>query len=213
MGVAANFKSTAAVLNTRFTAATGHRVTLSSASTGTLSTQIRYGAPFDIFLSADVNAAARLEADGYGVLGSRFCYAMGKLVLIGDSGNIEDLGNPDLSLAIANPLTAPYGKAAQQVLARPEFSSAGSRKLVRGNNVIQTYQYWHSAAVDLALIPLSLAPPAHTLIPQNWYTSLEQHAILLRTGQKNQAAKAYLDWLGGESAQALISDAGYGQCP
>ncbi len=212
IATASNFKSTLIEINALFEARYGHKTLLSSASTGTLYNQIKYGAPFDVFFAADSASPLKLEQSGFGVAGQRFCYARGSLVLLGSKNSAADLANPRLSLAIANPNTAPYGRAALEVLHRPEFSGAASRKLVRANNAIQAYQHWHSSTVRLALVPLSLSAGQGTDIPPDWYTPIEQHVIALRRGQDNPAARAYLRWIRSEKVRALIDNAGYGAC-
>lgn len=209
VAVAANFKHTLQQITARFEAQTGQRVTLSSASTGVLYNQILHGAPFDLFFAADRETPEKLAATGAVVSGT-FCYARGTLVLAGGDGALAQLANPQLSLAIANPVTAPYGKAAMQVLAREEFQPGSTRKLVRGNNVVQAYQFWYSGAVDLALVPGALAPATATPIPQGWHQPLEQHATVLT---HNDAVDAYLDWIRSDTVRSLITDAGYEPCP
>jgi molybdate transport system substrate-binding protein len=212
IAAAANFKQTAGAINELFHEKTGHRAILSSASTGTLHSQITHGAPFDIFLSADRQSPVKLEAAGYGQSGQRFCYARGQLVLTGGSGSLDDLGNPGLSLAIANPATAPYGRAAEELLGRPEYVAASGRKLLRATNVLQAYQYWHSRSVDMALVAQSLAPGQGMAIPQDWYSPIVQEAILLTRARENPVAESYMTFLKSDIAQALIEKSGYGRC-
>ena len=209
VAVAANFKQTLQQITAQFEAQTGQRVTLSSASTGVLYNQIVHGAPFDVFFAADRETPEKLVALGAAVSGT-FCYARGALVLAGGDGSLAHLANPQLSLAIANPVTAPYGVAAMQVLAREEFQPGNARKLVRGNNVVQAYQFWYSGAVDIALVPAALAPATATPVPRDWYQPLEQHATVLR---HNDAVDAYLDWIRSDTVRSQITDAGYEPCP
>jgi molybdate transport system substrate-binding protein len=210
VAVAANFKSTLSQISDQFQRDTGYQVVLSSGSTGALYSQIIHGAPFDLFFAADRDAAARLHADRRG--GTPFCYASGELVLAGGNGELAQLADPRLSLAIANPVTAPYGTAAMTVLARAEFAGGQGRKLVRGTNVVQALQFWRSGATDLALLPKVLAPTA-TAIPDQWYPPIEQHAIVLRVQDGPPAIDAYLNWIRSDRVRALITDAGYRPCP
>ena len=210
VAVAANFKSTLAHINDQFQRDTGYRVVLSSGSTGVLYSQITHGAPYDLFFAADGDATARLHADRLG--STPFCYARGELVLAGGNGELTQLADPRLSLAIANPVTAPYGAAAMEVLARAEFAGGQGRKLVRGTNVVQALQFWHSGATDLALLPRALAPEA-TAIPARWHQPIEQHAIVLRQQRGQPAIDAYLNWIRSDRVRALITDAGYQPCP
>jgi len=206
IAVAANFRPVLERINAGFLQETGREVAISSASTGVLFSQIAHGAPFDIFFAADQESPARLFAAGRG--GEPFCYALGSLVLAG--GELARLQDPQQSLAIANPAHAPYGRAALEVLARAAFSAGRERRLVRGSNVAQAYQFWQSGAVDLALVPAALAPPDATPVPMKWHRPLAQHAIALTPGA---GVDAYLKWLGSDRVRALITDAGYRPCP
>ncbi len=212
IAVAANFKTTLQEINAAFETQTGHTTRTSSASTGALHSQILHGAPYDIFFAADKNSPTKLAQSNLGVEQQNFCYAIGRLVLVGSEHPSIDLAKPELSVAIANPNTAPYGKAAWEVLQREKFKAANARKLVRGNNAIQAYQYWHSSIVDLALVPLSLAHREGAIIPPNWYTPIEQHVIWLKKGEENPAANAYMRWIHSEKVQAMIKNSGYGNC-
>lgn len=211
IAVAANFKPTMEQISSAFETRYGHRVLLSGAATGVLYNQIRFGAPFDLLFAADRDSVARLEASGHTGGESGFCYAIGTLVLVGGNGELAQLADPGLSLAIANPATAPYGRAAAEVLARPEFAAGVGRKLVRGSNVAQAFQYWHSGSVELALLPRSLA--SGTEVPQSWHAPIEQFAVALPRGAAAPAVAAYLDWVRSGTVRQLIIDAGYQPCP
>jgi molybdate transport system substrate-binding protein len=213
IAVATNFKSTAIKINALFEQESTHTVVLSSASTGTLYSQITHASPFDIFFSAHKNAPLLLEKNGRGVTGQQFCYALGRLSLVGSDNVAQDLENPKLSLAIANPNTAPYGRAAVEVIQRREFTAGANRKLVRANNAIQAYQHWHTASVDLALVPSSLAAGEGAAISPSWYTPIEQHVIWLKRAESNTAARAYMRLIRSEAVQAIIHNASYGTCP
>lgn len=208
VAVAANFRATLEQINAPFEQRTGYRVVLSSASTGTLYSQIRHGAPFDLFFAADSSTPEKLATDS----SSPFCYAIGRLSLVGGNGELSALGNPSLSLAIANPITAPYGAAALEVLQRPEFTSGEKRKMLRGNSVVHAYQFWYSGGADLALVALAIAPEG-TPVPGDWHQQLAQHALVLPRGQNRSAVDAYLKWIRSDTVQTVISNAGYETCP
>lgn len=212
VAVASNFKHTAERLGELFEEATGHESLLSSASTGTLHSQITRGAPFDVLLSADSRSPKTLESEGFSLAGNRFCYALGQLVLVGGSGSLADLANPKLSLAIANPATAPYGIAAEQVLKLDRYKAAANRKIVRGNNVVHAYQYWFTSSVDIALVAQSLTKGKSVKIPPENYQPIEQEAVWLNRGLENPAAKSYIEFLKSTPAQELIASSGYGNC-
>ena len=213
VAVAANFRATLQQANELFQQQSGIRVVLSSGSTGVLYSQIVHGAPFDLFFAADRESTEKLAGTALAKSpGEPFCYARGTLVLAGGNGELAQMGDPGLSLAIANPLTAPYGAAAMAVLARPDFAAGAGRKLVRGTNVVQAYQFWRSGAADLALLPRALAPAA-TPVPSSWHPPLEQFAIALQPAAANPALASYLNWIRSDTVRTLISEAGYEPCP
>lgn len=209
VAVAANFRSVLEQLAPAYQQATGTSLSLSSASTGVLYNQIRHGAPFDLLLAADSATPAALEKEGLGA--RRRCYALGQLALVG--GGLDALADPGNSLAIANPATAPYGRAAMEVLQRPAFTAGSGRRLVRGNNAVQTWQFWHSGSVELALVPRSLAREEGVPIPLAWHSPLQQDALVLNRARDKHAARAFLDWLASAPVQAELARAGYGLCP
>ena len=204
IAVAANFKPTLTQLHAQFAAVDSTPLSVSSASTGVLATQVQYGAPFDLFLAADKNTPLRL-AQQYNT--AAFCYARGRLALLG--GPLAALADVTKSLAIANPVTAPYGAAAQQVLERAQFQPAITRKLIRGANVAQAYQFWHSRSVDLALVPLAMAPADAALVPASWHTPIDQYALILKP---SATLDRYLNWFRSDNVRALIREAGYEPC-
>lgn len=207
IAVAANFRATLEQINPAFERDHNIRISLSSASTGVLATQIRHGAPFDLLFAADSQTPAALRSALSGPPPE--CYAVGKLALVGGNGKLEQLARAQLSLAIANPVTAPYGMAAQEVLAREEFASGSSRKLVRGNNVVQAYQFWHSGGTDLALLAQSIAPSTATPVPTHWHAPLEQQLLILKD---SEPLNRYLNWLRSDRVRSVITSAGYDPC-
>ncbi|MFT4613376.1 MAG: molybdate transport system substrate-binding protein [Bacteroidia bacterium] len=208
IAVAANFRATLEHINPEFERDNNIRLSLSSASTGVLATQIRHGAPFDVFFSADSQTPATLRS--VTSMLPPECYAVGKLALVGGNGNLDQLALPELSVAIANPVTAPYGRAAQAVLSRDEFASGSTRKLVRGNNVVQAYQFWHTGGTNLALLAQSIAPREATPVPSDWHAPLEQHLLILK---KSKRLDRYLNWLRSDRVRSVITSAGYDPCP
>ena len=210
IAVAANFKATLQDISAAFTAATDIPVTLSAASSGALANQILRGAPFHLFFAADLARPQAVYSAGDNYPAPPFCYAVGRLVLAGADDGLARLARPELSLAIANPDTAPYGHAALSVLSREEFRAGQGRKLVRAGNVLQAYQYWYTGTVDLALLPASLAAKDATPIPRSWHQPLRQYALVLREGP---AVNAYLHWLKSDRVRSLVQQAGYEPCP
>jgi molybdate transport system substrate-binding protein len=213
VAVAANFASPAKKLAELFTQRTGQRLSLSSGSTGKFYAQIKSGAPFDALLSADEETPRRLEAEKLAVAGSRFTYAVGRLVLW--SPKTDAVGEPVLRagrfsrLAIANPRLAPYGAAAKETLEKLGLWQRVQPKLVRGENIAQAYQFVSSGNADLGFVALSQlteAAGARWLVPEHFHAPLRQDAVLLR---ENTAARAFLDYLRSPPARERIRSYGY----
>ena len=221
VAVASNFRAALDDVVTAFTAATGYRVRVSTASTGKLYAQIVNGAPFDVLLAADAERPSRLEATGVGVGGTRTTYAIGSLVLWSRSPDIRDCraaltDGGDLRIAIANPDTAPYGAAAREFLVNSGAWEAVRTRLVIGENIAQTLQFVASGNAPLGLVAASQLhspslPPASCSwpVPQHLHEPIRQQAILLRHGADNNAAGAFLGFLGSDTALAVIRAHGY----
>ena len=219
VAVASNFAAAARSIVERFEAATDHEVTLAFGSTGKHYAQIENGAPFDAFLAADIRRPELLEVEGLALPGSRFTYAVGKLLLWSHEPGYVDSEGEVLErgvfrhLAIANPKLAPYGKAAQEVLqARGLWEELGGR-LVRGENIGQTFQFVSSGNAELGFVAYSqVKRPRQPIegsyweVPEALYAPIEQQAVLLR---ENQAARAFLSFVRGDEAVKIIRDFGY----
>jgi molybdate transport system substrate-binding protein len=218
VAVAANFTEPAKEIAAAFAAATGHKATLSFGSSGQFYAQITHGAPYEVFLSADAERPKKAEQDGVGVPNTRFTYAIGKLVLYSKTPGLADDGAALKSgkfakLAIADPAAAPYGVAAVQTLEKLGIYDAAKPKIVTGASITQTYQFVATGAADLGFVALSqvINEPGGSrwLVPAANYAPIDQQAILLFTGAKNPAAKAFLEFLKGPQAKAIIKRYGY----
>ncbi|UNP87414.1 molybdate ABC transporter substrate-binding protein [Aeromonas encheleia] len=210
VAVAANFKGTIERIGKEFTAKTGHSVVISSAATGVLYTQISHGAPFDLFLSADVSTPQKLEAEGKG--SERFTYAIGQLGLWKKGGPAPDeatLRGWKGNLAIANPRTAPYGAAAMATLEQLKIDPKQYR-LLTGANIGQTWQFVDTGNAELGFVAwANLVEAGKTgeawAVPHQLYPAIEQQGLVLKKGE---AVDALVAWLKGPG-QSTIKDAGY----
>ena len=220
VAVAGNFVLPARALSERFQAATGHEIRLINGSTGGLFAQIMQGAPVDIFLAADRARPQILDERGLGVAGSRFTYAVGRLVLWGRKLRIRDgdgaatlRGGGFARLAIANPKLAPYGAAAQTVLRRLGVLAALSGKLVYGQNIAQTFQFVATGNAPLGLVALSQMKQHKTgrfwTVPARLHDPIRQDAVLLRRGRDNAAAVEFMQFLRGAAARPILESFGY----
>lgn len=223
VAVAANFaepmKAIAAVLQKT----TGHTLKISTGASGAFYTQIKNGAPFDVFLSADNERPEMLEKDGLTQPGTRFTYATGKLVLWSvKPGRVDGQGAvlkaADLGkVAHANPKTAPYGTAALQVLDRLGLTDTLRPKLVQGESIGQTFNFVKTGNADVGFVALSqvldggrLKEGSMWVVPQTNYDPIRQDAVLLKKGAGNPAAQALLQLLRSPNIQDLIRSHGYG---
>jgi len=216
--VAANFTRPAEELGAAFTAKTGDSVVFSFGATGGLFTQISQGAPFEVLLAADNQRPALAVIEGLGVEGTVFTYAVGKLALyspvldLTDGAAVLEAGD-FRHLAVGDPATAPYGAAAMQTIDKLELTVALAPKLVTGENISQALQFVESGNAELGFVALSQVagkPPAQVwLVPAEDYAPILQDAVLLRAGEDNPAARAFLDFLKGDEARAIIEAYGY----
>ncbi len=222
VAVAANFTDATRDIVPLFEKATGHTAKVSFGSTGKLYSQIENGAPFELFLAADSKRPAKAEEQGLAVAGTRFTYAKGKLVLwsakadafTDGEGYLKMLGFP--RAAIANPKTAPYGLAAQQVLEHLGVWEQARGKLVQGDSIAQTFQFVVTGNAEAGMVAYSQVKAwkgdagSLWVIPESYYAPIAQQAVLLKRGESNPAATAFLKFLQGPEAHAIIEGYGYG---
>lgn len=219
VAVAANFTEVIKQLGAEFSKQSGHQVSVSSGATGKLYAQIKNGAPYDIFLAADEQTPTRLDDEGDIVAGSRFTYALGSLVLWSANDKLIDdqqsvLKKQDFAhISIANPKTAPYGRAAQQTLEKLGLWDELQPKMVRGENIGQAYQYVYSENAQLGFVAKSqvfkddaFSGGSYWQVPSDMYDPIVQQAVLLKD---NQPARELLDYLRSDAATAVIESYGY----
>ncbi|MBX9850066.1 MAG: molybdate ABC transporter substrate-binding protein [Rhodocyclaceae bacterium] len=220
--VAANFTEPVKQIVELFQKETGHTVKLSFGSSGKFTSQIKEGAPFDVFLAADEKNPKLLEKEGLAVDGSRFVYALGKLVLwsaqpgfVDDKGYVLRKGNYN-KIAYADPKLAPYGLAAKETLEDQGLWTVVQGKLVTGESITQTYQFAATGNADLAFIALSqitkdgkVSEGSWWIVPAHMYNPIKQAAVQLTAAKDKDAAKAFLTYLKSEKAVAIIRNFGY----
>ena len=224
VAVASNFLNSFKQLIPNFQKQSGHTVRTVSGSTGKLYAQIIHGAPFDIFLAADSERPRLLGKGGQAVSDTQFTFARGKIVLwSADPRRISAYGRKFLRsqnfkhLALANPKTAPYGKAAVTALQRLNLWESLSPIIVQGENISQTFQFVATGNAEVGFVALSqvLDPRlknkgSRWKVPKHLYDPIDQDAVLLTRGQTNPAAKAFLQFLQSDPARKIIQSYGYG---
>jgi len=219
VAVAANFAEPAKEIAAAFKAASGHTAILSFGSSGQFYAQISHGAPFEVFLSADTERPLKAEQKGLAAPRTRFTYAAGRLVLYSTTAGLVDGAGAVLAggrfnkLAIADPASAPYGAAAVQTLRKLRVYDAVKPRIVTGSSIAQAYQFVATGAAELGFVALSqvIGEPGGSrwIVPAADHAPIEQQAILLKTGQDNPAARAFLAFLKGPAAAAIIRKYGY----
>lgn len=223
VAVAANFLAPMKTIARSFEKDTGYKVLISAGSTGQLYTQIKNGAPFQLFLSADQKTPAKLAAQKLTVPGSRFTYAIGELVLWSAKPGFVDANGRILRrgafkhIAVANPKLAPYGAAAMETLQKLGVLTSIEPKIVQGENISQTQQFVASGNAELGFVALSQvmrggkpAGGSMWVVPANLHAPIRQDAVLLATGKNRPAAVALFRYLKGRAARAIIKSFGYG---
>ncbi|HKB12892.1 MAG TPA: molybdate ABC transporter substrate-binding protein, partial [Vicinamibacterales bacterium] len=197
-------------LASEFERSTGQRVALTFGSSGNFFTQLQNGAPFDVFLSADIDYPRQLERDGTAETGSLYNYASGRIVLWTRADSPLDLkrglaalADPSVRrIAIANPDHAPYGRAAVAALHHEGIYDRVLPKLVRGENIAQAAQFVQSGNADAGIVALSLAMAPglaatgrYVDIPESFYPRIEQAAVVIAASKQKDAARQFLEFL------------------
>ncbi len=222
VAVAANFIQPMEKIVAAFEQDSGHKTKLAFGSTGSFYAQIRSGAPYQVLLAADDKTPQRLEQERQGMAGTRYTYAIGRLVLwsrqpglVDAQGQVLATGRFD-KLALAHPELAPYGAAAVQTLGQLGLLEQLRPRFVRGENIGQAYQFVATGNVALGFVAMSqvyadgrLREGSAWVVPENMHSALRQDAILLKRGEDNPAAAALLQYLRGAKARAIIQSYGY----
>jgi molybdate transport system substrate-binding protein len=219
VAVAANFTEPAKEIAARFKARTGHDATLSFGSSGQFYTQIANGAPYEVLLSADRERPEKAEAEGLAVVGSRFTYAIGRLVLFSKTPGLVDPKGAVLAsgrfekIAIADPRIAPYGVAAVETLKKRRVYGALQPKIVQGASIAQAYQFVETGAAEVGFVALSqvvgVKGGSRWTVPAADHAPIDQQAVLLKTGAGSAAARAFVQFLKSAEAKAVIRKYGY----
>jgi molybdate transport system substrate-binding protein len=223
VAAAANLGPAIQKIAAAFASDTGHRAVVALGSTGRFHAQIRNGAPFEVLLAADQETPGQLESEGLAVAGSRFTYAVGRLVLwSAQEGVVDPRGEvlrqpPAGKLAIADPRLAPYGRAAVETLRGLGLLAAWQPHLVQAENIAQAHQFVASGNARIGFVALSqvveqgrVTRGSGWIVPEQDHAPIRQDAALLARGANKPAAAAFLAYLRGDAARSILRDAGYG---
>lgn len=200
-------------------------VKITYGSSGNFYAQLQNKAPFDLYFSADVEYPRKLAAAGLALDGDVFLYAVGRLAVWAPSNSgvdVRKLGMQALvapsvkKVAIANPLHAPYGRAALAAMKSANVYEQVEPRLVLGENIAQAAQFVQSGAADAGIIALSLAtaPPmrdagAYWEIPLSSYPKMEQGGMILKASKEPAEARAFRDFVLAEQGRAVLKRHGF----
>ncbi|MEW5838542.1 MAG: molybdate ABC transporter substrate-binding protein [Pseudomonadota bacterium] len=222
--VAANFTKTIEEIGAGFKAKTGHEVKFSFGPTGKLYAQIKNGAPFDLFFAADTEKPEALVKEGLAKKDSYFIYARGVLALYSPSLPVKAdykavLDKAEFNhLSIANPKTAPYGVAAEEVMSKLGVLDALRPKIVNGESIAHAFQYVHTGNAELGFVAYSQLVDAKSpaygkgeywLPPQDMYTPIDQAAVITKRAENNAVAQEFIDYLRSDEGRKVIERYGY----
>ncbi len=193
---------------------------MSSGSTGKFYAQILNGAPFDIFMAADQKSIDKLIDAGFSSSDNRITYAIGKIALFSlykkkiTPNIIETLSADTVDrLAIANPKTAPYGRAALEILQALQLEKSLKPYLVTGENIAQAYQFVATGNAALGFVALSqiidTQKGSRWIVPQSLYSPIRQDAVLLNKAKDKQTARAFFSYLQSKTALLIMQKYGY----
>ncbi|MCF6158570.1 MAG: molybdate ABC transporter substrate-binding protein [wastewater metagenome] len=200
------------------------KVGISYGSSGNFFAQIKHGAPYDIFFSADNFYPLRLEEEGLAVKGQNRVYGIGRIVLwvpeksvLNVQKGLSIASDPAVKkFAIANPKHAPYGRAAEEALRYYGFWDTIQGKLVFGENISQTAQFIQTGTADAGIValPLAVSPPLvnkgrYWMIPVESYHKLEQAYAILHRGKEKHGVKIFLEFMQGKNGKELLSRYGF----
>ena len=225
VAAAADMSTALPELAAAYTKKTGQAVKLSFGASGNLTNQIRNGAPFDVFFSADEAYPQQLITEGLASKETLYHYAVGRLVLWAPNDSAVDVSQLGIKalldpavkkIAIGNPATAPYGRAAEAALKHYEVYDQVSSKLVLGENISQAAQFVESGNAQVGLIALShaLAPAMKSkghywTVPLDAYPTLNQAAVVLTKSKQQEVARKFLDYMKTPEATSLLSSYGF----
>ena len=225
VAAAADLRFALDALARQFERSSRFRVQASYGSSGSFYGQLLNAAPFDMFLSADVDYARQLAARQLTIGGSEFIYGVGRLVVWTPSSSSLDIEVAGLRavtddavrhVAIANPQHAPYGRAAVAALRSAGVYNLAQPKLVFGENVEQALQFTQAGSADVAVVALSLAlaPPVkrqgrYREIPLNAYPQILQGGVILRWAADADAARELRDFILGADGRAVLKEFGF----
>jgi molybdate transport system substrate-binding protein len=208
----------------RFQKETGKTVKLTYGSSGNFFQQIQNGAPFDVFFSANLDYAKKLDAAGLTEPGSYYPYAKGKIVIwvrndskLDLSSGVQALLDPSIKkIAVANPEHAPYGQAAVAAMQNDKIYEKVKDKFVLGENISQTASFVVSGGADVGIVALALAlspnmkdKGRYVEVPAGEYPPIEQACVILASSKNKETARQFLAFIKTPAIGDLLRSYGF----
>jgi molybdate transport system substrate-binding protein len=224
VAAAADLKYAMEELSADFASKTGMKVDVTTGSSGNFFAQIQSGAPFDLFFSADTDYPKKLGAGGFAEPGTLSLYALGRIAIWAPPGAAIDLSNQGWNvladaavqkIAIANPMLAPYGRAAVAALQKAGIYEQVKSKLVYGEDISQAAQFVQSGNAQAGIIALSLAQSPGMkegkmwVIPAGMHPQIEQGVVMLKNAKNKNGAHAFLDFVKSAAGMAILEKHGF----
>jgi molybdate transport system substrate-binding protein len=224
VAAAADLKFAMGDVASQYEKQTGSKVNVTYGSSGNFFFQLQNGAPFDLFFSADIDYARRLDKAGLAEPGTLYPYAIGRIVIWAPADSKVDvtklgwkalLSESVQKIAIASPEHAPYGRAAVAAMQKAGIYHQVKAKLVYGDNISQAAQFVQSGNAQVGIVALSLAVSSamqdgkHWDIPADMHPPIEQAAIVLKNARNKEAARSFLDFVKTEAARRTLAKYGF----
>ena len=216
VAAAADMMKVSRPLARAFEQATGMGVTFGFGASGQLEQQIRQGASFDVYAPASRSYCTSIERAGL-TDGKVKPFAVGRLVAWSKTVQLNSLkelsGSRVKKIAIGNPSTAPYGKAAQEALKNSGLWPEIESKVVMGETVAHALQMAETGNAEVAFVSMALVQDTDAYafpVEPSLYVPIEQAAVVLKDSRNKPAARAFLDFLAGSEAQRILADYGFG---
>jgi molybdate transport system substrate-binding protein len=214
VGAAADLQPLQNQLASAFSKAVGVTPAFTFAASGSLAQQIRNGAPYDVYLSANETFVKQLGESGHLLSDTIQIYAFGRIALWSKKGRIRSLADLTAAqvrhVAIANPVHAPYGAAAKAALSSQGLWEKLEPKVVYGENVEQTYQYAESGNADAAIVGWSLVfNKGGILLPAAWHPRIGQTGAVVKGSRRADVARRFLSFLTGKDGREVLKQFGF----
>ena len=223
VAAAADLKFAVTELVSAYERQSDNKINVTYGSSGNFFTQLQNGAPFDLFFSADVDYARKLDAAGLAEPGTLTTYAIGRIVLWAPADSPLDLSpgwkvlldDRVKKIAIANPAHAPYGRAAVAAMQKAGVYDQAKPKFVFGENISQTAQFVQSRNAQVGVVALSLALSSPMKSGKRWeisadtYPPIEQAAVVMKSAKNKSAARAFLAFVNSATAQVILANYGF----